>query len=88
MVSRKNYILGNIDAKRDWGHAADYVEGMWRMLQQDTPDDYCLATGETHSVREFVELAFNHVGIPIKWQGEGLDEIGIDSNTGETLIRN
>ena len=83
---QKKLYLGNIDAKRDWGHAADYVEGMWRMLQQDTPDDYCLATGETHSVREFVELAFNHVGKPIKWQGEGLDEIGIDSKTGETLI--
>ena len=79
--------LGNIDAKRDWGHAADYVEGMWRMLQQDKPDDYCLATGETHSVREFVELAFEHAGQTIKWRGEGLDEVGIDADTGKTLIQ-
>ncbi len=78
--------LGNIDAKRDWGHAADYVEGMWRMLQQDKPDDYCLATGETHSVREFVELAFRHAGQTIKWQGTGLEEVGLDADTGNVLI--
>ncbi len=78
--------LGNIDAKRDWGYAGDYVEGMWRILQQDTPDDYCLATGETHSVREFVELAFKHVGRAIKWRGEGLDEVGFDADTGDILI--
>ena len=63
--------LGNLDAKRDWGHARDYVEGMWLMLQQDEPDDYVLATGETHSVREFVELAFAEVGIEIDWQRQG-----------------
>ncbi len=83
---QEKLYLGNIDAKRDWGHAADYVEGMWRMLQQDEPDDYCLATGETHSVREFVELAFKHAGQTIKWQGEGLDEVGLDADTGKTLI--
>ncbi len=84
-IQEKLY-LGNIDAKRDWGHAADYVEGMWRMLQQETPDDYCLATGESHSVREFVELSFKHVGRTIKWQGKGLDETGTDADTGEILI--
>ncbi|SDR47108.1 GDP-mannose 4,6-dehydratase [Pseudovibrio sp. Tun.PSC04-5.I4] len=79
--------LGNIDAKRDWGHAKDYVEGMWRILQQDTSDDYVLATGETHSVREFVELAFAKVAITIKWQGEGVEETGINVESGETLVR-
>ena len=69
--------LGNLDAKRDWGHARDYVEGMWRMLQQDEPDDYVLATGETHTVREFVELAFAEVGTTIAWQGEGVEETGV-----------
>ncbi|MCF6199887.1 MAG: GDP-mannose 4,6-dehydratase [Hyphomicrobiaceae bacterium] len=83
---QEKLYLGNIDAKRDWGYAGDYVEGMWRMLQQDEPDDYCLATGETHSVREFVELSFAHVGRTIKWQGEGLDEVGIDADTGKTII--
>ena len=73
--------LGNLDAKRDWGHARDYVEGMWRMLQQDTPDDYVLATGETHTVREFVEKSFEVVGITIKWKGEQgtVDEVGVDT---------
>ena len=66
----KCLYLGNIDSKRDWGHAKDYVEGMWRMLQQDKPDDYVLATGETHTVREFVEKSFAHIGISIKWKGE------------------
>jgi GDPmannose 4,6-dehydratase len=78
--------LGNIDAKRDWGHARDYVEGMWRILQQDTPDDYVLATGETHSVREFVEVAFRCIGRPIKWQGTGADERGLCERTGQTLV--
>jgi GDPmannose 4,6-dehydratase len=74
--------LGNIDAKRDWGHAKDYVEGMWRMLQQPTGDDYVLATGETHTVREFVELAFGHAGYTITWEGtpSSVDEIGKDQN--------
>ncbi len=78
---QKTLYLGNLDAKRDWGHARDYVEGMWRMLQQDQPDDYVLATNETHSVREFVEKAFSHVGITIKWTGPTgtVDEVGVDA---------
>lgn len=79
--------LGNLDSKRDWGYAGDYVEGMWRILQQDKPGDYVLATGETHSIREFCELAFEAAGITIKWQGEGVDEVGIDSATGKQLIK-
>ena len=79
-------FVGNIDAKRDWGHARDYVEGMWRILQQETPDDYVLATGETHSVREFIELAFAEIGIKIEWKGVGVEEKGIDSATGRVLI--
>jgi GDPmannose 4,6-dehydratase len=78
--------LGNLDAKRDWGHARDYVEGMWRMLQQDTADDYVLATGETHPVREFVDLAFAEVGITLRWEGEGVNEKGINTKTGEVLV--
>ena len=78
--------LGNIDAKRDWGHARDFVEGMWLMLQQDTPDDYVLATGETHSVRSFVEMSFREVGIDIEWRGEGVDERGLDASSGKVLI--
>ncbi|UGV40314.1 GDP-mannose 4,6-dehydratase [Methanococcoides orientis] len=78
--------LGNLDAKRDWGFAGDYVEAMWLMLQQDKPDDYVIATGETHSVREFVELAFREVDVEIEWQGKGVDEVGVDSNTGKVLI--
>jgi len=78
----KTLYLGNIDAKRDWGHARDYVEGMWRMLQADEPDDYVLATGETHTVREFVEKSFSHVGTTIVWKGETgtVDEIGVDAD--------
>lgn len=79
--------LGNLDAKRDWGHARDYVEGMWRIVQHDTADDWVLATGETHSVREFVELAFAEIGRPIVWNGEGVDETGTDKNTGDVLVR-
>ena len=78
--------IGNIDAKRDWGHAKDYVEGMWRMLQQEEPEDFVLATGETHSVREFMELAFAERGVAIEWQGAGVDEKGIDAKTGRELI--
>ena len=78
--------LGNLNATRDWGHARDYVEGMWRMLQQDQPDDYVLATGEAHSVREFVEIAFRHSGIEIAWRGEGVEETGIDTQTGRILV--
>lgn len=79
--------LGNLDAKRDWGHARDYVEGMWLMLQQKNPEDYVLATGEAHSVKEFVELAFHMVGKSIEWKGKGLKEQGIDSATGKALIK-
>ena len=78
--------LGNLDAKRDWGHARDYVEGMWRMLQQDEADDYVLATGETHSVREFAELAFAHVGTELAWQGSGVEEKGVCTKTGRVLV--
>lgn len=78
--------LGNLDAQRDWGHAKDYVEGMWRMLQQDTPDDYVLATGRTVAIREFVNLAFAEVGITLSWRGEGVDETGICNSTGRTLV--
>ena len=84
---QKTLFIGNLDAKRDWGHARDYVEGMWRIVQQQEPDDYILATGETHSVREFVELAFAEVGRKIVWQGKGIDEAGIDSSTGDTVVR-
>ena len=79
--------LGNLDARRDWGHARDFVEGIWLMLQQPEPDDYVLATGETHSVREFVEGAFAHVGRRIEWRGKGVDEVGIDAATGKELVR-
>ncbi len=79
--------LGNLDSKRDWGHAKDYVEAMWLMLQQNTPDDYVIATGETRTVREFVELAFSLAGMDIQWQGQGLDEIGIDSKTQKTVVK-
>ncbi|MBO22532.1 MAG: GDP-mannose 4,6-dehydratase [Rhodospirillaceae bacterium] len=78
--------LGNLDSLRDWGDARDYVKGMWLMLQQDAPDDYVLATGQQHSVREFVELAFAETGRTIEWEGSGVDEIGKDKNTGETLV--
>ncbi|KAA0678301.1 GDP-mannose 4,6-dehydratase [Roseomonas genomospecies 6] len=83
---QKALYLGNLDAKRDWGHARDYVEGMWRILQQDKADDYVLATGETHSIREFVELAFGCVGRKIEWRGTGVDEKGVDVATGDVLI--
>ena len=78
--------LGNLNSKRDWGFAGDYVEGMWRILQQEKPDDYVLATGETHTVREFVEAAFEQVGIKINWQGEGVDEKGYCAKTGKLLV--
>ncbi|MBQ2802247.1 MAG: GDP-mannose 4,6-dehydratase [Lachnospiraceae bacterium] len=78
--------LGNMNAKRDWGFAGDYVEGMWRILQQDKPGDYVLATNETHTVREFVELSFAEVGVEIEWQGEGVEEKGIDKKTGKVLV--
>jgi GDPmannose 4,6-dehydratase len=79
-------FLGNLDAKRDWGNARDYVEGMWMILQQPEPDDYVLATGETHTVREFVERAFAEVGIEIGWKGSGVEERGLDTKTGRSLV--
>lgn len=79
-------VLGNLDAKRDWGYAKDFVEGMWRMLQQDIPEDFVLATGETTTVRDFVELSFREVGIDIRWEGKGVEEKGFDRNTGHLLV--
>ncbi|NJD77473.1 MAG: GDP-mannose 4,6-dehydratase [Candidatus Methanoperedens sp.] len=83
---QKKLYLGNLDAKRDWGYAGDYVEAMWLMLQHDEPEDYVIATGETHSVREFAELAFKEAGIEIKWKGTGADEVGVNSANGNILI--
>jgi GDPmannose 4,6-dehydratase len=85
--AQKTLYIGNLDAKRDWGHARDYVEGMWRIVQQEHPGDYVLATGETHSVREFVELAFSKVSRKIEWKGKGIDEVGIDTGTGEIVVQ-
>lgn len=79
--------LGNLDAKRDWGYAGDYVEGMWRILQQDKPDDYVLATGEAHSIREFCEIAFKEVGMDIEWEGADVDEVGKDKASGKVLVK-
>jgi GDPmannose 4,6-dehydratase len=79
-------FLGNLDARRDWGHARDYVEGMWRILQQPEPNDYVLATGETHSVREFVEQAFQQIGVRIVWEGVGVEEKGLDAGSGRVLV--
>ena len=83
---RENIIMGNIDAKRDWGHAKDYCYGMWLMLQQDKPDDYILSTNKQYSVREFIEKAFKNKGFNIKWKGEGVNEIGYDEKTNKELI--
>ena len=83
---QETLVLGNLDAKRDWGHARDYVEGMWLMLQHDFPDDFVLATNEVHSVREFVEKAFSLKGYTIVWKGKGIDEVGYDQKTGKVLI--
>jgi len=79
--------LGNLDAKRDWGYAKDYVECMWLMLQQDKPDDYVIATGKTYSVRDFVTLSFAEIGIDIKWEGVGIDEIGVDKKSSKVLVK-
>lgn len=79
--------LGNLDAKRDWGHARDYVEGMWRILQADKPDDFVLATGQCHTVRDFAERAFRQIGIELAWSGRDTDEVGRDSNSGRELVR-
>jgi len=83
---KDSLVLGNLDAKRDWGHAKDYVEGMWRILQADVPEDYVLSTNEFHSVREFVEKAFASRGINIAWKGTGVDEVGFDASTGKEIV--
>ena len=83
---QEHFFIGNLEAKRDWGHARDYVEGMWLMLQQEVPDDYVLATGEAYSVRDFIGLAFSLVGRTIEWKGEGADERGYDVATGKLLV--
>jgi GDPmannose 4,6-dehydratase len=79
-------FLGNLDAERDWGFAGDYVEGMWLMLQHPTPDDYVLATGEKHTVREFCQAAFSRAGMPLEFRNSGVDEVGIDTSTGREVI--
>lgn len=86
MDLQKKLYLGNLDAQRDWGHAKDYVEGMWLMMQQEESDDFVLATGVTYTVRHFVDLAFSEVGISIEWQGSGVDEKGINTATGEVVV--
>jgi GDPmannose 4,6-dehydratase len=83
---QQTLYLGNLDAQRDWGHARDYVRGMWLMLQQDEPDDYVLATGESHTVRELVELAFRQIGVELDWRGEGVAERGLDAATGAVRV--
>ena len=84
---QKQFYIGNLDSKRDWGDAKDYVVGMWMIVQQSEPDDYVLATGETHSVREFIELAMAEIGRKIMWQGHGTDEVGVDAASGELLVK-
>lgn len=83
---QERLLLGNLNARRDWGHARDYVEGMWLMLQQEQPDDFVLATGEVHTIREFVERSFEEVGMTIEWRGEGLDECGVCTQSGKTVV--
>jgi GDPmannose 4,6-dehydratase len=83
---QQKLYVGNLNAQRDWGHARDYIEGMWMMLQQDTPDDYVLATGETHTVREFITDAFSVVGRQVNWRGSGAEEVGFDHETGQVLV--
>ena len=78
--------LGNLDAKRDWGYAPEYCEGMWRILQHESPDDFVLATGVTNSVREFVELSFNSLGISLYWEGDGVNEVGRDNKDGSVIV--
>jgi GDPmannose 4,6-dehydratase len=83
---QEKLFLGNMDAQRDWGHARDYVKGMWLMMQQDQPDDFVLATGQTHTVRKMCDLAFKHAGIELAWEGKGVNEKGINSKTGDVLV--
>ena len=84
---QEELVLGNLEARRDWGHAKDYVEGMWRIMQHSEPDDFVLATGKTYSVRDFVELAFSKIGVKISWRGQGIDEVGFNSATDKVLVR-
>lgn len=84
---QEKIFLGQLNAKRDWGHAEDFVRAMWLMLQQDEPEDFVVATGETHSVREFVEQSFHEIGITIAWEGSGLDEVGLDADSGKILVQ-
>jgi GDPmannose 4,6-dehydratase len=84
---QEQLYLGNLNSVRDWGHARDYVAGMWQIMQHSVPDDFVLATGEGHTVREFVECAFGEVGRKIEWRGEGVEEIGVDLASGKTLVR-
>ena len=84
---QKVVYLGNLDAKRDWGHARDYVRGMWMMMQAEEPEDFVLATGETHTVRSFCDAAFKVIGVELTWQGEGIEEVGISSVTGEPVVK-
>lgn len=86
MGQKEKVYLGNLDARRDWGYAPEYVEAMWLILQQDKPDDYVIATGETHSVREFATAAFQAAGFELRWQGEGVQEKGIDKDSGSVLV--
>ena len=86
-LKQEKLYLGNLDAKRDWGFAQDYVEAMWLMLQQDKPKDYVIATGKTYTVREFVNLAFAEIDIKLEWSGQGQDEIAKDSKTGKTFVK-
>lgn len=83
---QKTLSIGNLHAKRDWGYAPEYCEGMWRMLQQEKPDDYVLATGESHTVREFIDVAFREIGLAIEWKGDGVDEKGVSANDGRSLV--
>ena len=87
LVKQDVLELGNLDSLRDWGYAKDYVECMWLIMQQDTPDDFVIATGVQHSVREFTEWSFKHLGIDINWEGEGINEIGKDAETGKTIVK-
>ena len=87
LKTRTPIELGNLDAKRDWGHAQDYVEAMWLMLQQPTPDDFVVATGQTHSIREFIEVACDQLGIKIRWNGSGEDETCTELGTGNVIVR-
>ena len=84
---REKLLLGNLEATRDWGYAPEYVVGMWKMMQLEKPEDIILATGENHSIREFVELAFLELNIIIEWQGVGLNEVGIDSKNGKVIVK-